>query len=144
MSMEIDSLIFHRGSFRAIQEPAPRNSIRKFNELLSLKYQGGQKYTYIWHVCIFIHTDVTCICTRIQACILKHSLCKRLSFLGLNPSLTCLYFSLRKTFQIKHKTMLFNAIFPLSTWVGKQVNKNVNHVLFTGNHIFINTVPSIN
>lgn len=38
MSMEIDSLIFHRGSFRAIQEPAPRNSISKFNELLSLKF----------------------------------------------------------------------------------------------------------
>jgi hypothetical protein len=42
MSMEIESLIFHQGSFRAIQEPAPRNSISKFNELLSLKYQEGR------------------------------------------------------------------------------------------------------
>lgn len=54
MSMEIDSLIFHRVSFRAIQEPAPRNSISKFNELLSLKYQGAKIYIYL--ACVHIYT----------------------------------------------------------------------------------------
>lgn len=54
MSMEIDSLIFHRGSFRAIQEPAPRNSISKFNELLSLKYQGG-KNIHIFGMCAYLY-----------------------------------------------------------------------------------------
>ena len=58
MSMEIDSLIFHRGSFRAIQELATRKSIREFNELLSLKYQGvgeGAKI-YIYLACVHIYT----------------------------------------------------------------------------------------
>lgn len=54
MSMEIDSLIFHRGRFRAIQEPTLRNSISKFSELLSLKYQRAE--IYISLACMHIYT----------------------------------------------------------------------------------------
>lgn len=64
----------------------------------------GQKYTYIWHVCIFIHTDVTHICTWIQAYILKHTTCKKLSFLGLNSVLPA-YSLFGKNFQIKQKSL---------------------------------------
>ena len=55
MSMEIDSLIFHRGSFRAIHELATRNSISEFNELLSLKYQGVGEGAKIYIYLAYLH-----------------------------------------------------------------------------------------
>lgn len=113
MSMEIDSLIFHRGSFRAIQESAPRNSISKFNELLNVKYREvtcegvQQKYTYLWHVCICVHISIPCKCTWFYVHILKHSTCKHMSFQGSNaavPALPSLSSALRENLRIKTTT----------------------------------------
>ena len=124
LPMEIDSLIFHRGSFRAIQERATRNSISEFNELLSLKYQGvgaGAKI-YIYLACVHIYTYWCDTYMHMNTAIhIKTQHMQDTIISRLKISLPCLYSLLKKSFQIKQKLLNFNIAVLTYYLTGKQV-----------------------